>query len=171
MTLAKERDKKAQGLMRRVGMGLLKVVAIAVALYLLLPYVGLRVTRGVRSPVTRGARSHVTLAGSELERSQAAITRSKGPATRPVDVIIFIADGLGFAHLSAARASLHGMGGSAVWDRFTTTGWHQPHAATGFLVESAASATALATGEPTHLDHVGVDSRAVGRLTSGDTRR
>jgi len=158
MTLAKKQDKKAHGLMRRLGMGLLKVVAVAVALYLLLPYLGLRITRGVRSPIMRGARSQITLAGSELERSQAAITRTKGPATRPVNVIIFVADGLGFAHLSAARASLHGMGGSAEWDRFTTTGWHQPHTATGFLVDSAASATALATGEPTHGDYIGVDT-------------
>ncbi|MCH9648631.1 MAG: alkaline phosphatase [Deltaproteobacteria bacterium] len=75
----------------------------------------------------------------------------------PANIIIFVADGMGFSHLSAARAVLAGVGGEVVWDRFPTTGWHYAHPAAGFLIDSAASATALATGVPTRPGAVGVD--------------
>lgn len=145
----------------RLGTALLKLLGVALGLYLLLHLAGFRVMRVGRSPVP--------LTGSALERSREAVSPPGGsPAfvgVRPANVVIFVADGLGFAHLSAARAALHGIGGSAVWDRFTATGWHHAHAAGGFLIDSAASATALATGVPTNIDRVGVDS-AGGRLTN-----
>lgn len=144
-----EQQDRRTGVKRRLLTGLLLVVAVGGALYLSLPWAGLRVARATRSPVS--------LEGSELERSRGATARLARQTARPVNVILFVADGLGFAHLSASRTALHGMGGSGVWDRFTATGWHQPHSATGFLVDSAASATALATGVPTHIDRVGVD--------------
>jgi len=142
------RDDKRRGLTRRLLVGLLKVLGFLVALYFLLPWIGLRVTRVARSPVA--------VAGSTLERSEGVTTRLATHDGRPSNLILFVADGFGFAHLSAARAALHGMGAPAVWDRFGTTGWHQPHSAGGFLTDSAASATALATGVPTHPDRVGV---------------
>ncbi|MDH3402185.1 MAG: alkaline phosphatase [Acidobacteriota bacterium] len=136
-------------LRRRLGTLALKLLGVALALYLLLPLFGLRLTRVVRRPVP--------LAGSELERSRAA-ARLGGPAGGPTNLVVFVADGLGFAHLAAARAALHGLGGASAWDRFTAAGWHRAHSDTGFLVDSAASATALATGEPTGIGRVGVDS-------------
>ncbi len=144
------RSKRSTAL--AVAIVLLKIVGVAVGLYLCLPLLGFQVMRVARTPVP--------LEGSELERSRAATTRLPESVTRPANVILFVADGLGFAHLSAARAVLHGMGGQAVWDRFTTTGWHRPHSATGFMVDSAASATALASGQPTHYGRVGVDTEA-----------
>ena len=144
-----EQSTKSRGLKRRVFVAVLKVVVVIIALYFLLPWVGLR--------VLRVPRSSVAIEGSVLEQSRAETIELTQNATRPVNVIVFVADGLGFAHLSAARAALHGMGGSTAWDRFTATGWHQPHSATGYLVDSAASGTALATGVPTHNDRVGVD--------------
>lgn len=79
-------------------------------------------------------------------------------AETPRNLVVFIADGLGFAHLSAARAALHGINGPAVWDRFSATGWQHTHPTSGFLTESAAAATALATGEPTSPGAIGVDA-------------
>lgn len=150
--VVEKREDEGRGPKLRLWVRLLGILAIAMGLYLLLPLFGFHVTRMARSPVR--------LEGGELERSRAAATSLVEPSTRPENLIIFVADGLGFAHLSAARTALHGMGGGAVWDRFTTTGWHRPHSATGFLVDSAASATALATGQPTHYGRVGVDTEA-----------
>lgn len=78
---------------------------------------------------------------------------------RPRNLILFIVDGLGFAHLSASRAVLHGIHGPAIWDRFPATGWHRTQPVRGFLTDSAASATALATGYPTYPDGIGVDAQ------------
>jgi len=135
---------------RRLLVGLGKALALLALVYVLFSLLGLRVSRVSRSPVE--------LQGSELERSSVATAPVVLEGAGPSNVIVFVADGLGFAHLSAARAALHGMGGAAVWDRFTSTGWHQPHSATGFLVDSAGAATALATGVPTHNDRIGVDT-------------
>lgn len=78
-------------------------------------------------------------------------------APTPKNVVVLVADGLGFAHLAAARAVLHGIDGAAAWDRFPATGWHRPHPVRGFLTDSAASATALATGAATNYGAIGVD--------------
>lgn len=146
-----ERNTRRKGPGRSIAIALLGALAALVGVYFfVLPWAGLRVIRASRSPVP--------LEGSELDRSRSASAPSAtAAAARPANLIVFVADGLGFAHLSAARAALHGMGGSSAWDRFTATGWHRAHSATGFLIDSAASATALATGVPTDVYAVGVD--------------
>lgn len=122
------------------------IAVAALALYVAHRVTGLDLVRRTRS---------LPLGGSELER----VGAGDGGQTRtcPENIIIVIADGLGFAHLSAGRAVLHGLGGGAAWDRFPETGWHRPRAAEGFIVDSAASATALATGVPTRRGAIGVD--------------
>jgi len=77
---------------------------------------------------------------------------------RPKNLIVFIADGMGFAHLSLARAIHDNPASQPVWDRFTTVGWHRPHPNRGFLTDSAASSTALGTGVSTQNGSVGVDA-------------
>ena len=76
---------------------------------------------------------------------------------KPKNIILFVADGMGFAHLEFARALHDDTKGQFAWDRFATTGWQRPHPYKGFLIDSAASATALATGVATWNDRVGVD--------------
>ena len=73
-------------------------------------------------------------------------TASQGPVERPRNLILFVADGLGFAHLSASGPALHSIGETGPWDRFSQVGWQRTHSATGLLTDSAAAATALATG-------------------------
>ncbi len=75
----------------------------------------------------------------------------------PRNLILVIADGFGFAHMTAARTTLHGINGSSVWDRFSHIGWQRTHPVAGFLTDSAAAATALATGLQTHYEAIGVD--------------
>ncbi len=76
---------------------------------------------------------------------------------RPRNIIVVIADGLGFAHLAAGRAALHGIDGEAVWDSFPIVGWHRSHPAGGLVTDSAAAATALATGHATTPGFVAVN--------------
>jgi alkaline phosphatase len=75
---------------------------------------------------------------------------------RPKNIIVFIADGMGFPQLSLAMAINNTAESQSVWDRFVSTGWHRPHPYNGFLTDSAASATALATGVATRNGSVGV---------------
>lgn len=90
--------------------------------------------------------------------NQTAAAQQVAPASpdKPRNIIIFLADGLGFAHLSLAmqRHSEQGL-----WERFKATGWHQPHPhpREGYITDSAASATALATGTDTLNGSIGVD--------------
>lgn len=88
-----------------------------------------------------------------------------GAFSGPENLIVFVADGMGFAHLSAGRAVSGGVDGPAAWDRFESTGWHRSHPERGFLTDSAASATALAIGESTFIGAVGVNARGETRST------
>jgi alkaline phosphatase len=95
----------------------------------------------------------------EVTKAEAEIVRSPlDESKKPKNIIIFIADGLGFSHLSAARAVLHGVDGLATWDKFSSFGWHHPHPFGAFVTDSAASATALATGYATVNGAVGIDN-------------
>ena len=74
---------------------------------------------------------------------------------RPRNIILVVADGFGFAHLSLA---LHTGGQQPpVWHRFQERGWHDPRPIEGTITDSAASATAMATGRLTRNEAVGVD--------------
>ncbi len=104
----------------------------------------------------------------ELMRSPAVLDQpaaTPAPEQLPRNIVVFIADGLGFSHLAAARAAHHGIDGPAAWDRFPVTGWHRASPAGGFLTDSAASATALATGMTTGNGMVGVDTAGRPRTT------
>lgn len=83
--------------------------------------------------------------------------RSEPEGARPRNVILVVADGMGFAHLTAGRAAHHGIDGEAVWDAFPVAGWHRSHPVGGLLTDSATAATSLATGRATKYGYVGVD--------------
>lgn len=77
---------------------------------------------------------------------------------RPRNIILVIADGLGFAHLAAGRAALYGIDAEAIWDELPVTGWHRGHPSNGLLTDSATAATALATGHRTRYGFVAKDA-------------
>lgn len=86
-------------------------------------------------------------------------------ATTPQSAVMLIGDGMGFSHLLAARAALKGMGGRLLLERFPVTGWLTTYSAADAYTDSAAAATALATGAKTHPGAVSVDTEGRDLLT------
>jgi alkaline phosphatase len=76
----------------------------------------------------------------------------------PKNIVIFIADGMGYSHMTASNLVHHGIDGSSVWERFEHDGWHQPHLIDGLVTDSAASATAFSTGSMTTSETVALDA-------------
>ncbi|WP_297798264.1 alkaline phosphatase [uncultured Eudoraea sp.] len=77
---------------------------------------------------------------------------------RPKNIIIFIADGMGFGHLSLALQTQQSENITSVWQAFDVKGWHDARSAYGPLTDSEASATAIATGKSTNFGHIGIDT-------------
>ncbi len=76
---------------------------------------------------------------------------------KPKNIIIFIADGMGFGHLSLAMQTQQSENTPSVWNSFDMKGWHDARSAYGSLTDSEASATAMATGTSTNFGHIGID--------------
>ena len=76
---------------------------------------------------------------------------------KPKNIIVFIADGLGFSHLSLAMLSQQLDGIPSVWDQFDVKGWHDARSSYGPSTDSGASATAIATGTSTFFEIIGLD--------------
>lgn len=77
----------------------------------------------------------------------------------PKNIIIFIADGMGFGHLSLAQLTQQDSLSPSVWDQFEVKGWHDARTTYGPLTDSGASATAMATGTPTWFGVIGMDDK------------
>ncbi len=67
-------------------------------------------------------------------------------AARPQNVVLVIADGLGFSQLIAARAQIAGLSGRLFCERLPITGWLTTYSSDDLVTDSAASASAMATG-------------------------
>lgn len=78
---------------------------------------------------------------------------------RPKNIILFIADGMGFGHLSLAQLTQQDSLSPSVWDQFDVKGWHDARTTYGPLTDSGASATAIATGTPTWFGVIGMDDK------------
>lgn len=77
------------------------------------------------------------------------------PGVRPRNLVVVVADGFGFSHLALARQT---EGIAALWPEFSIRGWHDPRPLWGPITDSAAGATAMASGQLTHNDRVGIDA-------------
>ena len=75
----------------------------------------------------------------------------------PKNIIVFIADGMGFSHLSLALQTQQSENTPSVWQEFDVKGWHDARSAYGSLTDSEASATAISTGTSTNFGHIGID--------------
>jgi len=65
------------------------------------------------------------------------------------NLIVLLADGAGLAHVTAARSQLVGINRLLTFERFPVTRWLDTHSTAEIYTDSAAGATALATGEKT----------------------
>jgi len=78
---------------------------------------------------------------------------------KPKNIILFIADGMGFTHLTLAMHTEQSKETALIWQKFNTQGWHDARSYYGPLTDSGASATAMATGEPTLNGVIGLDHK------------
>ncbi len=76
---------------------------------------------------------------------------------KPRNIIVFIADGMGFSHLSTALLTQQTDQVPSVWHEFEVKGWHDARCSYGPLTDSGASGTAMATGTPTFFEVLGLD--------------
>jgi alkaline phosphatase len=67
-------------------------------------------------------------------------------AERVRNVVLILADGMGFSHVVIARSELGRMNERLFFERFPVTGWQTTHALASVYTDSAASASSLATG-------------------------
>lgn len=102
----------------------------------------------------------ISIPSSDIEFSPgepASILNNVCSENKPENIIIFIADGMGFGHLSLAIQTQQKEDNSSVWQNFDVKGWHDARSAYGSLTDSEASATAMATGTSTNFGHIGID--------------
>lgn len=76
---------------------------------------------------------------------------------KPKNIIVFIADGMGFGHLSLALQTLQSENTPSVWNEFDVKGWHDARSVYGPLTDSEASATSMSTGTSTNFGYIGID--------------
>ena len=76
---------------------------------------------------------------------------------QPRAVILLIGDGMGEAQRTAARWQAVGQGGQLAMDGMDASGWSRTGAANSSVTDSAAAATALATGVKTNIGVISLD--------------
>ncbi len=87
------------------------------------------------------------------------------PDNQVRNVILFIGDGMGLSHLTAARINLLGPDGRFHLERMPVTGLVATHAADDLITDSAAAGTALATGVKTTNGSIAIDANGQGHPT------
>ncbi len=103
---------------------------------------------------------NVSIPSSDIEFSPGQTTEKIKPeykGKKPKNIILFIADGMGFSHLSLALQTQQSENTPSVWQEFDVKGWHDARSNYGPLTDSEASATAIATGTSTSYGHIGID--------------
>jgi alkaline phosphatase len=95
----------------------------------------------------------------------ACSTVQNAPTPRSRQVILFIGDGMGVSQVTLGRLAKGGPDARLALDAFPVVGLAKTHSADQWVTDSAASATALASGAKTSNLAIGVDPRGQ-RLTS-----
>ena len=76
---------------------------------------------------------------------------------QPKNIIVFIADGMGFGHLTLAMHTQQTATTPSIWQSFEVKGWHDARSNYGPLTDSEAAATAMSTGIATQFGYIGID--------------
>jgi len=102
----------------------------------------------------------VSIPSSDIEFSPGQDINKVKPeyfGEKPKNIIVFIADGMGFSHLSLALLTQQSENTPSVWQEFDVKGWHDARSVYGPLTDSEASATAMASGTSTSFGFIGLD--------------
>ena len=83
---------------------------------------------------------------------------SSTTSPKAINIILFIGDGMGAEHRKAERWATVGENGQLAMDDMLTNGWLQTHSADNVITDSAAAATAMATGVKTNNGVIGLDA-------------
>ncbi|MEM1180079.1 MAG: alkaline phosphatase, partial [Acidobacteriota bacterium] len=86
------------------------------------------------------------------------LTQNFPADARPKNLVLFVGDGMGFQQILAARIAFRGLDRPLTIERLPITGWSTTYAVGSMLTDSAAGATALATGHKSTSGSVGVDA-------------
>ena len=109
--------------------------------------------------VVRSVGQRIAFTPADLERTPPAgevdfevdgiQPRLEQPATEPPprNLILLMGDGMGFSHITATRAEVVGLNRRLQMERMPITAWLNTHALTSLGTDSAAGATAIATGQ------------------------
>ncbi len=84
-----------------------------------------------------------------IQGSAIAASELQNTFRQPAAIILFIGDGMGDAHRMAGRWASVGLDGRLAMDNLPNSGWSMTNDAANTVTDSAAAATALATGEKT----------------------
>lgn len=127
-----------------------KKTSLLTALIILVFFVGLIYTFNIS----------VAIPSSDIKFSpgkEVSEAKSEYLGEKPKNIILFMADGMGFSHLALALQTQQNESSSSVWQEFDVKSWHDPRSANGPLTDSEASATAIATGTSTQFGHIGLN--------------
>lgn len=132
---------------RRAAATVITLVVVALAVVALVGY-----SRGFRIAFSRPAVDEGWpplrfAAAGESER----LVHEFPTGARPKNLILVVADGMGFNHLVATRARYAGVDGRLFIERFPFAGWITTHSLGNLYTDSGAAATSLATGVKTGL--------------------
>ena len=110
-----------------------------------------------------GARAELAAPAPGQPQQAPVLPIQPGSGSRPRNLILFVGDGMGIGAVSAAAALLEGPGGGLHMMATPHVGLMRTWAVNDLATDSAASATAMATGRKTNLKMVGMlpDGRAV----------
>jgi len=98
---------------------------------------------------------HIAGCYNDSNSSDADISEQSGSNTPSKSIILFIGDGMGAEHRQAATFWL---GDTLVMDAMPAYGFSRTHSADSDITDSAAAATAIATGVKTNNGIIGMDS-------------
>jgi len=120
-------------------------------------------------PTPTGTTDTTIILGSAMTETMEAVAiedfeAEPSPIPPPADqgarsIILFIGDGMGPEHRLAGQYLSVGVEGELVMDTLPVSGWLQTDSIGGILTDSAAGATALATGQQTYNDVISMDTK------------
>lgn len=84
---------------------------------------------------------------------------SNSPESRIKNVILMIGDGMGLAQITAGRIHVSGPDGQIAMDKMPVTGFVRTHSLDRLVTDSAAAATAMATGTKTNNGTIAITAR------------